>query len=317
MQRVLSHNIWKDVAAQARKARRREAAIAYVTQDLLHLQRGDLLITNASPLALACGQTDAKLLRRLHERGVSVYDCDDLHAKIVLLDQVAVIGSANMSSSSAGSLVEAGVLTDQRSIVAGVASLIEQLKQQSRLLDAKRLAVLCQIKVIRTGGARGAASKKRRTKIGRLGNQTWIIGVKELALDPPADEQKMIDLAGEELGEAPDDLDWLRWGTKGRFSQECRQGDVVIQIWRSNRARRPSVVLRGTPVLLKQPTKKWVRFYLSEQHGRDVELPWGKFKRLLVKLGYTRKVGPNAAQLVAPELADALSRAWSPARKNK
>jgi len=142
MQRVLSQDIWREVSALARKAHRRQAAIAYVTLDLLHLTRGDDLITNASPSAIACGQTNAKLLKRLHENGVNVYDCDDLHAKVVLLDDITVIGSANMSSLSAGHLVEAGVLTDHHSIVAGVASLIEQLRKQARPLATQRLAAL-------------------------------------------------------------------------------------------------------------------------------------------------------------------------------
>jgi hypothetical protein len=317
MQRVLSHDIWREIGALARKARRRQAAIAYVTLDLLHLKRGDDLITNASPSAIACGQTDAKLLERLYENGVNVYDCDDLHAKVVLLDDVAVIGSANMSSFSAGQLVEAGVLTDHHSVVAGVASLIEQLRKQARPLEKQRLAVLCRIKVIRTGGRPRVSANKRATRIDRLGNQTWIIGVRELSKDPPAAEQKLIDLAGEKLGQSPDDLEWLRWGTKGRFARECRQGDVVIQIWRSSRARRPSAVFRGTPVLLKQTTRKWVRFYISEPQGGDLQLPWGKFKRLLAKLGYPRQVGPNVAQLVSPELADAISRTWPLACSNR
>lgn len=39
MQRVLSSDLWKTVTAQAKKAKQRQAAIAYVTEDHLNLNR--------------------------------------------------------------------------------------------------------------------------------------------------------------------------------------------------------------------------------------------------------------------------------------
>jgi hypothetical protein len=87
------------VRAKAGKARRRQAAIAYVTQDLLGFRKGDTLLVNASAYAIASGETNAKLLRALYRKGVRLYHCECLHAKVVLLDDLAVIGSGNMSNS--------------------------------------------------------------------------------------------------------------------------------------------------------------------------------------------------------------------------
>jgi hypothetical protein len=320
MQRVLTQDLWKEVSARARKARGRKAAIAYVTKDLLHLGRGDVLITNASTACIAGGNTDAKLLRRLSRKGVDVYHCEDLHAKVVLLDlphgPVAVIGSANMSGSSGG-LVEAGLLTDNPSIASGVASLIEQLKERSELLVTKRLASLCAIKVVRRGRASGAKKVKKRRALEPLGNQMWIIGVRVLAKDPPPKELKKIEEAAEQLATDIDDLDWLRWDKKSRFARECRKGDLVIQLWRSSGSKRPSKVLKATPILLKQATQTWTRFYLGEPQGRSKEIPVSHFKALLKKIGYGREVGPNVAQLVEPDLADAIARSWPSAARER
>ena len=48
MQRVFSSETLKAVRAQARKAKQRKAAIAYVTRDLIGLNHGDVLVVDAS-----------------------------------------------------------------------------------------------------------------------------------------------------------------------------------------------------------------------------------------------------------------------------
>jgi len=63
MQKVLSSNLWQVARAHAKSARKRRAAIAYVTQDLIGFRRGDTLLCDASRLAISCGETSAKLLR--------------------------------------------------------------------------------------------------------------------------------------------------------------------------------------------------------------------------------------------------------------
>ncbi len=92
-------------------------------------------------------------------------------------------------------MVEAALISDHGNVVAGVASLIEQLVKQSAPLDKKRIAQLCKINVIRRGGRIGARLRRRKTPIARLGNQTWIVGVHELKHDARPAEQRLIDRA--------------------------------------------------------------------------------------------------------------------------
>lgn len=312
MQRVVSSDLWRVAKAHAKSARRRRAAIAYVTQDLIGFRRGDTLLCDASPLATSCGETSAKLIRSLHEKGVSVFHTEGLHAKVLLLDAVAVIGSGNMSNSSATALVEAGIVTDQTSTVAGVASLIEQLQRQSRRLEVRDIDRLCQIKVVRRGGA-----PKQRAKQGPkskcLGDRTWLVGVRELKRDSNAREQRMIDRANQRLSSQfgeDDEPAWVRWSGQGHFARESRGGDSLIQIWRSAKATRPSRVCRSTPVLLKQKAKTWTRFYTREVDGPYAEMSWGQFQRLLKTVGYHRKVGPGTVHLLEPQIAEAIDKKW-------
>jgi hypothetical protein len=317
MQRVLSKDLWKQVRASARNARQRKAAIAYVTRDLIGLRKGDILILDASERAIKFGETNASLLRQLLRKGVQLYHCADLHAKVIQLDNAAVVGSGNMSSLSEGTLVEAGILTNHTSTVAGVASFIEQLVRQSKQLDRHQISLLCKIKVVPHGHRNAGHPNRRKTKIARLGNRTWLIGVRELRRDPPPTEQRLIDRAinslQARLNQKDLDPSWLKWGVRGRFPLQCREGDSVIQIWRSRGAKRPSVVMRASPVLLKQKTNQWTRFYLEDPTDRYAELRWGSFKRLLKELGYTGRVSAGMVREIDSDLADAIDRKWKAA----
>jgi hypothetical protein len=242
-----------------------------------------------------------------------------LHAKILLLDDVAVISSGNMSSSSESKMVEAALISDHASVVAGVASLIGQLVKQSSQLDEKQIAKLCKIKVVRRGGLNGARPKRRKTRIAELGNRTWIVGVRELKQDPRPAEQKLIDSATSSLQERLDTTDdhftWIKWGVHGRFPRECRAGDLLIQIWRSGKATRPSEVVKAVPVLLKRSTKQWTRFYVSEPSGHAPEMTWGCFQRLLRAADHSRQVKAGSVQLVEPDVAETISRKWNSAAR--
>jgi hypothetical protein len=237
VQRVLSNDLWTEVRKQARASQLRKGAIAYVTRDLIGFRKGDTLVVDASSLAIRNGETDASLLRKLHTKGVQVYDCNDLHARIA-----------------------------------------------------------------------------------ELGNRTWIIGVHELKQDPNPEEERLIDHATRSLQERLDtddeDFSWIRWGARGRFPRECREGDLLIQMWRSSiTAKRPSEVWKAVPVLLKQSTKGWTRFYVAEPSGRSPEITWGQFQRLLRQVSYPRQIKARSVHLVEPDIADTISRMWNSAAR--
>jgi hypothetical protein len=322
MQRVLSKDLWAEIRKRARAASSRKGAIAYVTRDLVGFRKRDTLVVDASGRAIQNGETDAPLLRKLHKKVVRLYDCPDLHAKVLLLDEVAVIGSGNMSSSSESRMVEAALISDQASVAAGVASLIEQLVRQSSRLDEKRIAQLCRIEVIRRGGWNGARPKSRKTRIAKIGNRAWIVGVYDLKRKRKPEVQKLVDREKHSiLRQRPDitdeDLGEIQWPGRGRFVRECREGDLLIQIWRSGyRTKRPSSVFKVVSVVRKQRMKQLTMFYVAQTSGRAPEMKWSRFQRLLREVGHTRPVKAGSVQLIDPDVADAISRQWNYAAKS-
>lgn len=202
MQRVISRDLWQVIRRLARKASRRRAAISYVTRDLVGFKAGDVLVVDASRRSIACGETSAAVLQDLHRRGVHIHSCADLHAKVFLFDRVAVVASANMSESSRQTLIEAGVATDAVTVVSGVASFIEQLVSVTPRLSERQIKGLCSIPVVRRRG-RVRRRTRRMPRPRRLGDQTWLVGVRELAHDPVPEEQKAIDRSRSGQIEAP------------------------------------------------------------------------------------------------------------------
>ena len=313
MLRVLSKNLWTEIRAVAAKARSHRAAIAYVTEDLVGFKKGDALVTDASPAAIKMGETSARLLQKLHRRGVAVHSCPGLHAKVLLLDDVAVIGSGNLSKSSRSALIEAAVMTDASAAVGGVAAFIEQLVKQTKALDAAAITALTKIKVERRGG-RPPASQRGKPVISELGHQTWLLGVYEIADITPV-EQRWVDRSREEAAEKQEiedaeEVSWIKWGASGRVVKDAKPGDWVIQIWRDKRSdKSPASVLKARPLLMKKRRQGVTYLFLGEPMGQKPEVRWGTFKALLKKLG-ARVPALNSERVLHADLAEQIDRHW-------
>ncbi len=317
MQRILSHHLWREISARSTKAKRRQAAIAYVTEDLLRFKRGDLLVTDASRAAIRSGETSAKLLATLLRRGVRVHSCAGLHAKAILLDEVAVIGSGNMSRASRSTLIEAAVMTDAPSTVSGVASLIAQLAQQSPELDRDAVAGLCAIKVVRRGGPNVVAKRNLQPKIKPLGHNAWLVAVHEFDEDLVRKEQRLVEATMAELvqrhGCRADSIGWIRWDGAGPFLKAGKPGDRIIQVYSRKDGSRPVSVLKSVAVLDRKRRAGTTFVFVAQPSGRRPEMSFANFNRFLKKLGVGRPPGATTERLLDPSLADSISSGWNSA----
>jgi hypothetical protein len=312
LNQVLTDKIWREVATRTRSAQTRKAAIAYVTTDDIGLRAGDVLVTDASHRAIRSGQTDAKLLRKLYGAGVVIYSREGLHSKVALFGKHAIVGSANMSGSD---LIEASVITDSPVIVSGVAAFIEKLSTARTRLGSGDIENLCAIKVVRTG--RFTRRPRTSNPVRRLGNATWILGVKEVKGEPTERLRKRIDHRfqelNERLGTEGNDFGWIRWGKKSRFGRECRAGDTLIQVfnWRD---RKRAIVTRRVRVLLKDTEPDHTRFYTQDPTGGGNEVSWSRFQRILKQAGFPRDVKPMSALKLDPAMAKIIDRRWTRVR---
>jgi phosphatidylserine/phosphatidylglycerophosphate/cardiolipin synthase-like enzyme len=191
MDTILTGNIWRRVAPLANRAKHRLLAVAYVSSDkYLKLRRNDILVCDASDRAIQAGETSASLLKSLVRKGAEVRSCPDLHAKVAVLGQTALVGSCNLSASSEEDLTELALLTDRKQIVAQATAFIHNLREASERIGDDFLRRILKLKV-----RRPRRRRKRQGKEIRFGNKVWLVSVRELPHDSFPKEQPFVEQA--------------------------------------------------------------------------------------------------------------------------
>jgi len=156
MLKLLSSNLWPEIETLAANAKTKQVAVAYVSYDLrIKFKAGDTLITDASDERISSGNTSQKILGDAFRKKVKIYSLQNLHSKILIFDDVLVMGSANISSSSRNRLHEAGIVTDAPHLVAAAKKILERYKKNAKKLDEPLLRKINSIIVVNNSEYQG------------------------------------------------------------------------------------------------------------------------------------------------------------------
>lgn len=314
MEQVLSDGLWDDLRKRAKKAKKKRAAIAYVTENHLSLGCGDILVVDASDGAIKSRATSAELLTTLDAEGVEIYSLPGLHAKVALLDDVAVIGSANSSPNSEGHLIEASLVTDSPLIVAKLQQLIKGwVDDAGKALGKNELQRLVALPKSKPTWQPGVTKQRSKAKSARK-QAVWVTRVNALREDAYQDEaaraERAVELARESRCSAGHDITWIRYPSlRSTFERQVRPGDLVIQVWKPLRSELFRVL---PPVTLLKVRKEstCVRMLIEEAPLRMKEMAFGKFTAMAKKAGISRPIGRTSSRQLKPSEADALFEAW-------
>lgn len=124
-------NPWPHITRAIRTRGPRYAAVPYLghlAPELLPLRSGDLLVVNASTAAIRAHATSPVVLSHYLSKGVRVLSSSALHAKVIVTNQRAVIGSANASENSIFSH-EAVIISDDPQVVADSRAFINNIDE--------------------------------------------------------------------------------------------------------------------------------------------------------------------------------------------
>jgi hypothetical protein len=151
--------LWSEIHELARRSQKVVAAVAFVGKSvhkLLPWPKGSVVIADLSEDQVKGGSSSAKGALRLLKAGVEVRSLPGLHAKVLVFDRHAVVGSMNLSEQSSSRLEEAGVVLEGHE-VAEVRSYVEFLRQEAEVLDEADLKELAKREPVRpvflgTGG---------------------------------------------------------------------------------------------------------------------------------------------------------------------
>ncbi|MEZ5157525.1 MAG: phospholipase D family protein [Candidatus Nanopelagicales bacterium] len=143
-QKFVGYDVWDAITGAIAKSPRgkRFAAIAFLgasAPSLLRLRAGDVLVVNASDMAVRSQSTSPEAIEGYLNAGVRVYSVADLHAKVIATKHQAVIGSANVSERSRSFATEAVLITDSTNTVRQVQQFVQELADQGRELTDRDL----------------------------------------------------------------------------------------------------------------------------------------------------------------------------------
>jgi hypothetical protein len=293
MKELLSDDLWAILSARSAGHRRIRAAIAYVTTPHLAFREGDLLVCDASDEAIKGGLTSASLLRSFFGQRAEVYSFDGLHAKVAIIDDEALIGSANLSENAGVGTCEAVLLTDDLQIVALIQGFIETVKHEAEPVNEEFLQRIEALPVTRN---RSMTRKSKKTiNVGR--SRVWLIATVPLS-NRIAKAEEEFDQAGMKEAEARITKSGyeaysIRWTGKSRFRAEAKSGDVVIVVHTEKRGKRKYIrVYQPSAILYRQEGEKWTRFFLQVATERTCYL-WKDIKADFASLGITN-ITPNS-----------------------
>ena len=239
MLKVLTVDIWNQVAGKA-NGHKMEVAVAFVT-DLgkLKMKNGDVLICDASDRNVSAGVVDRDLLAKLHRKGVRIVHYQNLHAKCARFGMgmnYTLIGSSNLSQNSSETLEEVAVMTNDLGAGAKVDARIEEGIDNGVEVDKgflKRIMRLPRVK--RFGGKRRKPTKLPKKK--ELGDRIWVVGPSSDTFSED-DEQVFDDVEkGAEAHRTSypvaqhSAFEELIWLVRCDFVKKVRRGDWIVEIF--------------------------------------------------------------------------------------
>jgi len=285
MKALLSDDLWCELSAQSADHQRIRAAVAYVTAPHLIFRHGDLLICDASDDAIKGGLTSASWLRAFVNQGAEVYSYDGLHSKVAVIDNQALIGSANLSQNAGVNTCEASLLTDDCQVIGLIQAFIEKVKGESEPVNEEFLRHIESLPVIRNG----SIPRKSKKKIDVGQSKVWLIATRNQSDRLLNAEEAFENVGGEEAQKhikTDGYVVWpIRWTGKSRFRSEAKSGDLVIAVHTEKEGKRKDVkVYKAAPILHRQDDEKWTRFYL-EVPAEPTPYSWPVVEAYFVSLG--------------------------------
>lgn len=312
--KFLTRGIWPRLRAMARGKGRVLAAVPYFATGgaaRLTLKKDDLLVTRFDDSSIKCGQTDPREILTLIKRGVRVYAAADLHAKVYVFGNTAIVGSANVSSYSEHYLMEAGLETKEVATVRACRRWIESIASEV-VEPAFAESKLGLYRPPRFFGPLNRKAKRGAAKAPSRRAPIWIMRLRAEDWDEPAYEaEKAAKHEGMERLLDPGEFRQDTFRMIGRASiAPLRIGHRVVQILGPNR--QPEVFAPGRIVAIRRYTLRGGRFAivsLEMRKGTRTKSLSRVVGQLGKKAGILKKV-KGQRLLTDPILIHELGRLW-------
>jgi len=267
--------LWETIQALSRSCRGpKRVASAYIGNGAgkkIGLGAGDRLLVALSTANVKNGTVSPHELRRLKGLGVEVFLEATLHAKVYHFGDVAVVGSANLSTSS-GSLHEAAMVTRDAGQLVQIDAWFDQTCT-TPVTDAH----LDQLEPHFEPRKGGAGSSDGRHDHPRL----WLVWVTQGDF-PEEESDECNDGARRAATKLSREsaVESLHVTERTRFSREAKVDDLIIQVFKQGR----SVGVYPHTVVLDTHRIGRSLYIHVQEHERPAN-SWAEFRKDMRKLG--------------------------------
>jgi len=238
---IVTGDIWanKTVRQIIMEAKSRIYCVAYVTRYLPWMfGDGDIILCDASRNAVAAGETDPHVLRQILKKGARIYSLPALHVKCAILGEHSLVGSANLSESSARVLTEVAVLRKDVLQASRLKHFVEGLVQLDdvRMIDANAISALEKIPQRKGGSWQNRFVSVRKEKRHMTIMRNWLLSVRDFKRNPPVDVERQVDERIAQLERCMKNSLWedaeIFWyqTSNGRTAKMMKPNDGVIMV---------------------------------------------------------------------------------------
>lgn len=302
MKVLYGNEVWDNLEAFW-SATPRKCAIAYFTDMNLPFDEGDLLVVDASPIAIKTGQTKASLLRRAFSAKAKVYSWPGLHSKVYVLGTDAFIGSANASKHSR-QLMECMAHTRDPIEVGQAIGFVHALAKNATVIDELYLQEIEAIQVDQSP----PPNKQKSRQLAPATRRYWLVGL--IPLDDP---DKELEAKRKALQRSLPDVD-VRWfshrGRRTKLYQDVTEGDGIIEVWnepgKAPVVHPPAVVVNS----VIRGDHRRICHFINRRDYEDFALTWKQFAKLISEAGWDVMPTNKGCREIPERFAERINRLW-------
>lgn len=233
----------------------------------------------------------------------------ELHSKLLLTDNFLVIGSANLSKSSAERLTEASVITDNDILLSQAKAFCYNLKEESILLTKQDIDALLKIEVVKRPFKPTAKSKTRQKT---FGDKFWFVSASPLSDRTYNKIKKTVELTTTSISEreniAEENISFLRWRAKTEFSETAKEGDQIILKY-NNESKTRSYIYPPSTILNQQVIDGFVYFYYDTRNSEKCKISWTKFQSFIKNIKLDKTITTRTKSISKADISK-LSPLW-------
>lgn len=263
-------NLWKKIISMKKKSSSFKAAIGYLSSDdILPFNEGDIIVCDASDAKIKNGNTSAKLIKELIQKGCLIYSFEGLHSKLYVYDDSVIVGSANLSQNSyQGNIFDVGYFVKDVRISSQASMLIDEILSQSFLVDSAFLKRILKIKVINTTSVK--INRRLTIKNPRKPNH-WLVGIHKI------DKNRDIGLQLKGIKKLKQKgifgADTIEFPTSVLKNKQLKVNDLISILWRSKKSQSDAeVIYSPCKIFHIEKSEKITYVYYKESEERKYRI---------------------------------------------